>query len=144
VRDKEPPVRRSAGMRGNPLNAAPEHRPISSTPPSKVRTEPVPPVRVSNSTYAKPKVLMGEVTAPIPKFAASRGPRGAEIAKQREAFRTFMQSRHLRPTQWAQTAGVPVGEILGFLTGKTRSIAPVTLEKLAQAAGCAAQDFFTP
>lgn len=123
--------RRSAGMRGTPRNDAPEHRPISTTPP-KPRAEAKQPQRVSTSPYAKPKVLMGEVAAP----------RGVEIGKQRDAFRAFMIARHLRPTEWARAAGVPAGEILGFLTGKTRTIAPGSLEKLARAANCAPDDFF--
>src|SRR6478735_2944365 len=109
--------RRSAGMRGTPRNDAPEHRPISTTPP-KPRAEPKQPERVSSSPYVKPRVLMGEVAAP----------RGLEIGRQREAFRAFMIARHLRPTEWARSAGVPAGEILGFLTGKIRTIAPATLE----------------
>ena len=129
--DKEPPVRRSAGMRGTPRNDAPEHRPVSRTPP-KLRSEPKQPERTATSRYAKPKVLMGEVAAP----------RGLEIGKQRDAFRAFMTARHLRPTEWARAAGVPAGEILGFLTGKTRTIAPQTLAKLAKAANCVVQDFF--
>jgi DNA-binding Xre family transcriptional regulator len=123
--------RRSAGMRGTPRNDAPEHRPISTTPPAP-RSEPKQPQRISNSPHAKPKVLMGEVAMP----------RGLEIGKQRDAFRAFMIARHLRPSEWARAAGVPSGEILGFLTGKTRSIAPQTLEKLATAANCTPQDFF--
>ena len=75
---------------------------------------------------------MGEVAAP----------RGVEIGKQRDAFRAFMLARHLRPTEWARAAGVPPGEILGFLTAKTRSIAPQTLEKLARAAACEIEDMF--
>jgi DNA-binding Xre family transcriptional regulator len=75
---------------------------------------------------------MGEVAAP----------RGIEIGKQRDAFRAFMIARHLRPSEWARAAGVPAGEILGFLTGKTRTIAPSTLEKLARAAHCTPEDFF--
>jgi DNA-binding Xre family transcriptional regulator len=118
-------------MRGTPRNDAPEHRPISKTLP-KPRTEPKQPQRVSTSPYAKPKVLMGEVAAP----------RGVEIGKQRDAFRAFMIARHLRPTEWARVAGVPPGEVLGFLTGKVRSIAPQTLAKLARAANCTVQDFF--
>src|SRR5690606_32216459 len=55
--------RRSAGMRGSPLDRAPEHRPISTTP-VKQPAEPAQPQRVSTSPYAKPKVLMGEVAAP--------------------------------------------------------------------------------
>jgi DNA-binding Xre family transcriptional regulator len=118
-------------MRGTPRNGAPEHRPISTTPPAP-HSEPKQPQRVSASPYAKPKVLMGEVAMP----------RGLEIGKQRDAFRAFMIARHLRPSEWARTAGVPSGEILGFLTGKTRSIAPQTLEKLATAVNCLPQDFF--
>jgi len=117
-------------MRGTPRNDAPEHRPISTTP--KLRAEPRQPERVSTSPYPKPKVLMGEVAAP----------RGLEIGKQRDAFRAFMIARHLRPTEWARAAGIAPGEILAFLTGKSRSIAPATLEKLARAANCAVEDFF--
>jgi len=117
-------------MRGNPRNAAPEHRPISTA----FKAMPEAPVRerVSTSRYAKPKVLMGEVAAP----------RGAQIGQQREAFRAFMTARHLRPTEWAKTAGIAPGEIMAFLTGNVRAIAPASLEKLARAAGCAVEDFF--
>jgi len=118
-------------MRGTPRNDSVEHRPISTTPP-KPRPEIKQPERVSTSPFAKPKVLMGEVAAP----------RGLEIGRQRDAFRSFMIARHLRPTEWARAAGVPTGEILGFLTGKTRTIAPASLEKLARAANCAPEDFF--
>jgi DNA-binding Xre family transcriptional regulator len=118
-------------MRGSPRNAAPEHRPVSATPP-KPPSEPRQPAQVPTSRYVKPKVLMGEVAAP----------RGLEIGRQRDAFRAFMIARHLRPSEWARAAGVPAGEILGFLTGKTRSIAPATVEKLARAADCAVEDFF--
>jgi DNA-binding Xre family transcriptional regulator len=127
-------------MRGTPRSDAPEHRPISTVPP-KPRAEPKQPERVSTSRHVKPKVLMGEVAAPIQKFAASGG-RGLEIGKQRDAFRAFMIARHLRPTEWARLAGIAPGEILAFLTGKSRSIAASTLEKLARAAGCTPEDFF--
>jgi DNA-binding Xre family transcriptional regulator len=118
-------------MRGVPHNDASEHRPISTTPP-KPRPEPKQPAQVSASRHVKPKVLMGEVAAP----------RGVEIGKQRDAFRAFMIARHLRPSEWARAAGIPPGEILGFLTGKTRTIAPASLEKLARAAHCTPEDFF--
>ena len=127
-------------MRGTPRNDAPEHRPISTTPP-KPRPDIKQPERVSTSPYAKPpgarsapkpKVLMGEVAAP----------RGLEIGRQRDAFRAFMIARHLRPTEWARDAGIPAGEILGFLTGKIRTIAPASLEKLARAANCTTADLF--
>jgi DNA-binding Xre family transcriptional regulator len=123
-------VRKSAGMRGSPRNAAPEHRPISTTP--KARIEAKQPERVSTSRYAKPKVLMGEVAAP----------RGQQIGQQRDAFRAFMIARHLRPSDWARAAGIAPGEIMAFLTGHARTIAPGSLEKLAAAAGCGVEDFF--
>ena len=128
-------------MRGDPRNAASEHRPISAVPPT-LPQEAKQPERVSTSRFARPKVLMGEVAAPIPKFAASRGEGGVQIGKQRDAFRAFMISRGLRPTEWARAAGVPSGEILAFLTGHVRAIAPATLEKLARAAKCAPDDMF--
>jgi hypothetical protein len=117
-------------MRGNPRHAAPEHRPVSTTPkagPQAPERE-----RVSTSRYAKPKVLMGEVAAP----------RGQQIGEQREAFRAFMLARHLRPTEWAKAAGIAPGEIMAFLTGHARTIAPASLEKLADAAGAQVEDFF--
>jgi len=117
-------------MRGSPRNAAPEHRPISTTP--KARPEIKQPERVSTSRFAKPKVLMGEVAAP----------RGVEIGRQRDGFRAFMIARHLRPSEWARAAGVPPGEIMAFLTGNARSIPAASLEKLARAAACAVEDFF--
>jgi len=117
-------------MRGNPRNAAPEHRPISTTP--KFRPETKQPERVSTSRYAKPKVLMGEVAAP----------RGVEIGQQRDSFRAFMLARHLRPSEWAKAAGIVPGEIMAFLTGHARAISPASLEKLARAANCAVEDFF--
>ena len=131
--------RRSAGMRGSPRNALPEHRPISAVPP-KLAPQAPQPERVSTSRFAKPKILMGEVTAPIQKFAAARGGVGIEIGKRRDALRAFMIARHLRPSEWARAAGVPTGEILGFLTGHTRAIAPATLEKLARAANCSPEE----
>jgi hypothetical protein len=125
-----PRIRRSAGMLKSPRDTAEPRLPAKKTPPP--RPEAKQPERVSVSPYPKAKVLMGEVAAP----------RGLEIGKQREAFRAFMTARHLRPTEWARAAGVPPGEILGFLTAKTRSIAPETLEKLARAANVTPQDMF--
>ncbi|HET7084888.1 MAG TPA: helix-turn-helix transcriptional regulator [Rhizomicrobium sp.] len=121
--------RRSAGMLGKPGHDAP--RAISASPP-KPRAEPAPAQEVSTSRHPRPKVLMGEVV----------GPRGVEIGERRDAFRAFMIARHLSPTQWAQAAGVPAGEVLAFLTGTSRAIAPHSLEKLARAAGCSPDDLF--
>ena len=117
-------------MRGSPAKPAPEHRPVSKQ--FKARPESVPPERVSTSRYAKPKILMGEVAAP----------RGQIIGAQRDAFRAFMVNHHLRPSEWAQLAGIPASEILAFLTGKARGISPSVAEKLARAAKVAPEDLF--
>ena len=122
--------RRSAGMRGSPVNPAPEHRPVSTVP--KARPEVEQPERVSTSPYAKPKILMGEVAAP----------KGQLIAAGRDAFRAFMQVRRLTPSGWARAAGVPPGEIMAFLTGNARSISPGVAAKLAAAAKVSVEEMF--
>ena len=115
--------RRSAGMRGDPRHPRPEAG-VSSELPPRVET-PKPEAPVSRSRYPKPQVLMGEVMAP----------RGAQIAAGHDAFRTFMQKKRLTPSKWAADAGVPLGEIMGFLTGRSRDLSPDTQAKLARAAG---------
>jgi hypothetical protein len=121
--------RRSAGMRGSPANPDPEPA-ISATP--KPQPEPQQPPRVSTSPHPKPKVLMGEVAAP----------KGQLIAAERNAFRAFMLRARLTPTRWARDAGVGSGEILAFLSGHARSIAPETAEKLARAANVSVETLF--
>ena len=128
-------------MRGHPLSAAPEHRPISAAGPNKPRAEPAPRARTPASRFVQPKVLMGEVAAPIQKYAAASG-KGEHYAQQRYLIRSFMQARGLRPSDWARSAGIAPGELLGFLTGRARTIPPASLKKLAQAAKCAVEDFF--
>jgi hypothetical protein len=118
-------------MRGSPANAKPEHQPISTI--YKAMPEAPAPQRTSSSRFAKPKVLMGEVAAPLNEFAASGG-KGQMIAAQRDTFRAFMTAHHLRPSEWARDAGVPANEILAFLTGRARSFSPGVAEKLAMAA----------
>jgi len=85
---------------------------------------------------AKPSALMGEVAAPR---ALSHG---ARADQQREIFRAFMTSRRLRPTVWAKQAGVASGEILGFLTGRSRGFSADVAEKLARAAKVRVEDMF--
>jgi cyclic pyranopterin phosphate synthase len=85
---------------------------------------------------AKPSALMGEVAAP-------RTPsHGARADQQREKFRAFMTSRRLRPTIWAKQAGIASGEILGFLTGRSRGFSADVAEKLARAAKVHVEDMF--
>ena len=122
--------RRSAGMRGNPLNAAPEHRAISTTP--KARHEAKAPERTSASRFVKPKVLMGEVTAP----------KGELIAAEREQVRAFMLAHRLQPTVWAAKADIAPGELLAFLSGRARSLSPQTAAKLAACANATIDQMF--
>jgi cyclic pyranopterin phosphate synthase len=84
---------------------------------------------------ARPATLMGEVAAPKPDA-------GRNLNGQREAFRTFMTSNHLRATQWAKDADVSVSEIYSFLTGKTRSMPHEVAERLARAAHTRVEDMF--
>ena len=125
-------------MRGNPMDGAPEHRPVSATP--KVKPEAPQPAPVPPSRHPKPKVLMGEVAAPVQKYAASGG--GQMIAAERDAFRAFMRKRRLQPSRWARDAGVAPGEVLAFLAGQARGIPRESLEKLAATARCTPEDLF--
>lgn len=88
---------------------------------------------------ARPSTLMGETSsAPLKRSADAQRDAGA----QREAFRTFMTSRHLRATQWAKDADVPVAQIYAFLTGKTRAIPLEVAQRLARAARSRVEDMF--
>ena len=80
---------------------------------------------------ARPQILMGEVTSPRA---------GPDV--RREAFRNFMTARRLRPTTWAKDAGVNTGEIMGFLTGRSRGFSGEIAEKLARAAKVSVEDMF--
>jgi cyclic pyranopterin phosphate synthase len=88
---------------------------------------------VQRGVRAKPKMIMGEVFAPKP----AGGP-----DSRREAFRNFMTSRRLRASTWAKEAGVPMGEIMGYLTGQSRGFSADTLARLAKAAKVAPDDMF--
>ena len=79
----------------------------------------------------KPTALMGEVWSPRPAPDAGR-----------EAFRAFMINKRLRPTTWAKDAGVRLGEIMGYLTGRSRGFSPETAEKLARAAKVRVEEMF--
>jgi cyclic pyranopterin monophosphate synthase len=83
------------------------------------------------SSRPKPRTLMNEVAAPRPAQD-----------QRRDAFRAFMTSRRLRPTLWAKQAGIASGEILSFLTGRSRGLSPDVAEKLARAAKVRVEDMF--
>ena len=99
--------------------------------PERAATSPHPEAPATRSA-PKPKVLMGEVATT----------RAEHFGQQRFLLRSFMQNRGLRPSEWARSAGIPSGELLGFLTGKSRTIPTASLEKLAAAARCKVEDFF--
>jgi hypothetical protein len=123
-------TRRSAGMRGDPRTPKPEAEISSALPPRRDAPDAAAPV--SRSRHPKPQVLMGEVI----------GPRGQQVGAGREAFRAFMQARRLAPTQWAKDAGVPMGEVLAYLTGSTRKLSAEAAAKLAKAAGVTPEEMF--
>lgn len=122
-------------MRGTPSNDATKAQlpSLPVKPRAQNSHQAIQPARTVLSRFAKPKVLMGETDAP--KLA-----KGETIRAQRDALRAFMTKHHLRPSEWARAAGVAPGEILGFLTGQSRSIAPATLEKLAAVAKASPKD----
>lgn len=62
--------------------------------------------------------------------------------RQRVAFRAFMNSRRLRATEWARTAGVAPSQIYAYLTGRTRAIPDDIAERLARAASVRVEDMF--
>jgi cyclic pyranopterin phosphate synthase len=80
---------------------------------------------------ARPKVLMGEVSA-------ARAP---DPNARREAFRSFMTSHRLRATEWARQAGIPAAQIYAYLTGRS-PLASDSAEKLARAARVRVEDLF--
>jgi hypothetical protein len=133
--DRKP--RRSAGMRGSPTSPLPEHRAISSV--FKARPEVAPPERPSTSAYKRPRILMGEVTAPPNAFA---GNKGEAIAAYRAAFRAFMVGRRLVPSAWARAAGVPAAPLLAFLSGTARKLPPDIAAKLAAVAKVSVEEMF--
>lgn len=123
--------RRSAGMRGDPRRPRPEAEISSALPPRRETPETTAPVSRAHSA-PKPQVLMGEVAAP----------RGLSVGPGRDALRAFMLARRLAPTQWAKAADVPMGEVLAYLTGRTRHLSAATVERLARAANATPGEIF--
>ncbi|MDB5734415.1 MAG: hypothetical protein JWP16_2049 [Alphaproteobacteria bacterium] len=124
-------------MRGSPASPLPEHGPISSVP--KFRSEKAQPERPSTSAYVRPKVLMGEVTAPPNAF---NGSKGQMLAASRNALRAFMMGRRLVPSAWSREAGVPAAPLLAFLAGTARRIPPDIAAKLAAVAKVSIEEMF--
>jgi cyclic pyranopterin monophosphate synthase len=101
-----------SGGKSGTYEAAPEEPPKS--PPAK-----------RGSSRLAPQILSHE-TAPAG--------RARQMADGRENLRQFMIARGLRPTEWAQSASVPLNELYGYLSGHSPKISPRSIEKLAKAA----------
>jgi cyclic pyranopterin phosphate synthase len=76
------------------------------------------------SRRATPQVLMHEAAAPKPGTPSA----------DRDALKQFMTANRLRPLQWAKSASIPVNELYGFLSGRSRGISPDAAERLAKVA----------
>ena len=92
----------------------------------------VPNAKTSRPVKAAPRVLMSETAAP----------RLPNTSGEREALRTFMAGRRLRATEWAKSASVPVNEIYGYLSGRSRALPAETAERLAKAARASVDEMF--
>ena len=86
--------------------------------------EPEPEPTKSGSRRSTPKVLIHEVAAP--KLGSP--------SVDRDALRKFMTTNQLRPLEWAKSAGVPVNELYGFLSGRSSRLPQDAAERLAKAA----------
>ena len=97
----------------------------------KADPEPAPKPLKSEQRTA-PRVLMGEIAAPKPGNSTA----------EREALRRFMADKRLRPTEWSKSAGLPVNELYGYLSGRSRSLPDASAQRLAKAARVSVDEMF--
>ncbi len=83
-----------------------------------------PETSVPQARKAVPRVLIHEVAAP----------KLGNPSSERDALRSFMLEKRLRATEWAKSASVPVNELYGFLSGRSRALPASSAERLAKAA----------
>ncbi len=93
-----------------------------------------PETKPSRSTKVTPRVLLSE--------AGSVRPAAQNPSSDREALRKFMVARHLRATEWAKSAGMPINELYGYLSGRSRALSVDGLERLAKAARTTTEEMF--
>jgi cyclic pyranopterin phosphate synthase len=86
----------------------------------------------SDGRKAVPRVLAHEVATP----------RAVNPSTERDALRSFMLERRLRATEWAKSAAVPVNELYGYLSGRSRALSPSSTERLAKAARTSVDEMF--
>jgi cyclic pyranopterin phosphate synthase len=91
-----------------------------------------PQARASSSSKPSARVLMHEAAAP----------RAANQAAERDAMRDFMLTRRLRATEWAKSAAVPVNELYGYLSGRSRGLSADSADRLAKAARASIEEMF--
>ena len=98
----------------------------SGTYEAEPAPEPAPPPVKAPRARAAPRVLIHEAAAPRPSSASA--------SSEREALRQFMIDRHLRATEWAKLASVPMNELYGYLSGRSRALPDDMAARLAKAA----------
>ena len=90
------------------------------------------PAKAARAGKASPRVLMHETAAP----------RAGVPSGEREGLRSFMLAHRLRASEWAKSAGVPVNELYGFLSGHSRALSHASAERLAKAARASLDEMF--
>ena len=95
--------------------------------------------RSTSPDRAMPKQVLGKISV---LMSETGSPRVRDVNAQRDAFRDFMTTHHLRATEWAKQADVPVSQIYSFLTGKSRLLPPESIARLARAARVREEDMF--
>jgi len=107
----------------------------SGTYEAAPQTEPAPKAAESAKSQRRrttAQVLMHEVASP----------KAGNPSAEREALRRFMSERHLRPTEWTKSAGLPVNELYGYLSGRSRALPEASAERLAKAARTSVEEMF--
>jgi hypothetical protein len=90
------------------------------------------PLKQRGPIKASPQVLIHEAAAP----------RAPNASLERDALRKFMLAHHLRVSSWAKSAEVPVNELYGYLSGRSRGLSPASAERLAKAARATVEAMF--
>ena len=53
-----------------------------------------------------------------------------------------MVDKRLRPTEWSKSAGLPVNQLYGYLSGRSRTLPDASAERLAKAARVSVDEMF--
>jgi hypothetical protein len=66
----------------------------------------------------------------------------SEADTLREAIRRYMAANNLNPTRWAIDAGLSERALAHFLSGRSKSLSPSTMAKLAKQQGKSTREVF--